>query len=401
MADGTGPLGWVRRRLGGRGGGGEPLPEPVDQVGRAAVTYAAIERAFAGRGGVLHRETVPRSHGGYCYLWPFSRLAAAALDLVELGALGPEDADRLLDGLDAYWRGDGRPPGYDSAVRPPRGPGGDRFYDDNAWVGLDLVRQHRVTGRPGALGRARAVLAFLASGWDDDPGHPSPGGVFWVESPTNRDRNTVSTAPAARLGFLLSALDGDTSAATWAERALAWVHRTLRDPSDGLYWDHLALDGSIERTKWSYNQGNVIGAELARWTLATSDGGTALGGRDVADEALARAEEVARAALDHFAGSASGLAGQGHPFNAIFLRHLLELRSVTADPGLSARVAATVVAHADDVWRSQRGPDGLFRPPGSRTATLVDQAAVVEIQALAARVAGAPPPPSPGPSASG
>ncbi len=258
------------------------LADPDDPADRARVSFEALERSFAVRGQPsLYRDATPWSTNRCSYLWPFSRAAAAALDLVVLGVLEPARADQLLgDGLAHYRRDSGTASGYDSAVRPPLGGGGDRFYDDNAWIGLDLIRQHRVTGAPAALARAVDVFAFLVSGWDADPSHPSPGGVFWVESSTNGDRNTVSTAPAAQLGFLLQSVGaGPPDTGAWAERMLQWTHTTLRDPADGLYWDHIAADGRIERTKWSYNQGNVIGAELARTATAVADEPPSLAGR--------------------------------------------------------------------------------------------------------------------------
>ncbi len=358
------------------------LEDPEDPVDRARVSFEALERSFAVRGQPsLYRDATPWSANRCSYLWPFSRAAAAALDLVELGVVEPARADQLLgDGLARYRRDSGTIPAYDSAVRPPLGGGGDRFYDDNAWIGLDLVRQHEVTGAPDALARAVDVFAFLVSGWDADSSHPSPGGVFWVESSTNGDRNTVSTVPAARLGFLLQSLGaGPPDTGAWAERMLQWTHTTLRDPADGLYWDHIALDGDIERTKWSYNQGNVIGAELARSADAVADG----------PPPLARAEAIATAALDRYAGPGGGLAGQGHPFNAIFFRSLMDLRSVTADAALAARILDTVTGYADATWVSGRGRDGLFRASNAgRSANLIDQAAMVEILALTAGATG-------------
>jgi predicted alpha-1,6-mannanase (GH76 family) len=226
------------------------------------------------------------------------------------------------------------------------------------------------------------VFAFLVSGWDDDPQRPGPGGVAWVESPTNSDRNTVSTAPAAQLGFMLHGLGaGAGGALEWAERMLAWVHDTLCDPADGLYWDHIDAAGTIERTKWSYNQGNVIGAELAR--IMAAAGSDTVPGSDAS-----RAAALAVAALDHYETAPGGLAAQGLPFNAVFLRNLLDLGAALGGP-LASRVREVAVGVADEAWRTRRGAGDLVRPDrrGSAVA-LVDQAGMVEIQALAARAAG-------------
>ena len=184
-----------------------PLPpDPTNPADRAVAAHAALEAIFAmERRPGLYCESGRFRGSAYAYLWPFSRAAAAVLDLVELGAVPAERADRVLTaGLDCYLRGSVEHPAYDSAVRPPLGRGGDRFYDDNAWIGLDLVRQHHVTGHPRALERARQIFGFLASGWVGDPSLPLPGGVAWMESAANDDRSTVSTGTSgpARLPAL-------------------------------------------------------------------------------------------------------------------------------------------------------------------------------------------------------
>jgi hypothetical protein len=108
-----------------------------------------------------------------------------------------------LDGLRRYWDGRSQPPGYDSYVRFRLGGGGDKFYDDNEWVGLELLRIHHLIGNPDVFNRARQVFDLVVSGWDDDSSHPAPGGIFWTQAPWSQDRNTVSNAPGAELGLRL------------------------------------------------------------------------------------------------------------------------------------------------------------------------------------------------------
>jgi len=133
----------------------------------------------------------------YSYHWPFTRAYAGTLDLYGLGAVPLADAqDRLLVGLPHYW--DGGAGAYYSYVGS-----GDKFYDDNAWTGFNLLRANRLTGDSGVLERAKAVFKFIDAGWDSARNHPAPGGVFWVQATWNRDRNTVSNAPSAELGLRL------------------------------------------------------------------------------------------------------------------------------------------------------------------------------------------------------
>ncbi|MDQ4045285.1 MAG: hypothetical protein M3173_07545, partial [Chloroflexota bacterium] len=122
---------------------------------RALIAYATLQRSFYLESPKLYREHYPYTGGNtYSYLWPFSHALAASAHLAEhpktAARYDREISDRL-DGLEAYWNSSLDPPAYDSYVRPPLGYGGDRYYDDNVWIGLDLLRVYRLTGDTAAL----------------------------------------------------------------------------------------------------------------------------------------------------------------------------------------------------------------------------------------------------------
>jgi hypothetical protein len=344
------------------------LPGPAD---RALLALRALDRHFPA-GPELLREGIPYLPGEnpYAYNWPLVRAWAALLDVAGMPGAGAEPlaaAGRLGASLERYWDARGNPPGYTSYVVPPLGPGGDKFYDDNAWAGLAHVQHHRLTGDPAALARARQVFELLADGWDDNPIHPSPGGVFWVRADWNRDRNVVSNAPSAGLALHLHTLTGEASYVQWAERMYAWTRRTLLAP-DGLYWDHIDLDGAIERSQWTYNQGTMIGAGVLLHR-ATGDPAYLDDARRTADIALERY------------GRGHGYAEQPLAFNAIFFRNLLLLQAQTGD----GKYRRALQAYADEVWRTARDPNsGLFHTGPTGPFTLLDQAAAIQLYALLA-----------------
>jgi hypothetical protein len=278
--------------------------------------------------------------------------------------------DRLA-AMEAYWDAGAAPPGYDSYVRPPLGQGGDKFYDDNWWGGLDLARYQRTTGDASWLGRLRQVFDFGVSGWDADPTHPYPGGVFWVQASWNRDRGVVSNAPGAQVGLHLYELTGRAMRAylDWAQRMFDWTNRTLRAPS-GLYWDKVYITGGIDRTLWSYNQGSMVGAGLAFHHITGADG------------YLEQAEATAAAALDHY--GRVGYSSQPAIFNAILFRNLLDLGAVNGN----GSYRRAMQAYADQAWNDARVRDprtNLFKfDAGSSSYHLLDQAAMVHIYALLA-----------------
>jgi hypothetical protein len=365
---------------------------------RAARAYAAMQARFHTRGGQYRRDGL-HLPGTSAHVWPFARAMVATLDLagVDQGAVREviadfdaeaEIADRL-NALERYYDASREPPAYSSDVAGTR-IGGDRYYDDNAWVGLALVQLGRM--RPGAsrLDRAEEVFRFALAGWDRRPDVPSPGGVFWLEQGRgaglkNHDRNTVSTAPNAEIGLHLTELGVGPPAdpgpgSIGPDDMYSWVVATLdagaaagagETPGTGLFWDKIRGDDTIDRALWSYNQGSMVGLNV----LLARRGGHAAAGY------LSRAEAIARKALRHYAGG-GGLEGQPPSFNAIFFRNLLLLHAATADAELRGEIIAAMRGYADWAWEEKR--DRRDRFPISDQDKLLDQSAMVQILALLA-----------------
>ena len=155
-------------------------------IDRAVRSYQAMQQYLYLDDPPLYLEEYPYTGGNpYSYVWPFSQAMAGTIDLAGIrslrGAYRSDVQDRLT-GLGLYWNDTTTPPGYDSYVRPPLGGGGDKFYDDNEWIGLELVQWYRMTGDASALQRARQIFELVVFGWDTDPTHPCPGGAFWAAS---------------------------------------------------------------------------------------------------------------------------------------------------------------------------------------------------------------------------
>jgi predicted alpha-1,6-mannanase (GH76 family) len=222
-----------------------------------------------------------------------------------------------------------------------------------------------------AVADAARVFAFVASGWNDAPDHPQPGGIFWTMQPHIRDRNTCSNAPTALLALRLHAATGERAYLEWGRRLFGWVEGPLRDPADGLDWDHIKPDSTIERTKWSYNQGTMIGSAAL---LARLDDDAAL--RD-------RALEMAQAALTFYA-EGDRLWGQDPAFNAIFFENLHLLGEVAGD---HAFYRAALAAYAARAWAEGRDPrTGLCNFGRRGRVDLLTQSAAVRIFALCAAI---------------
>jgi len=303
----------------------------------------------------------------YSYLWPFSQALAATVSMTTVPG-APRGyrnhvAERLV-GLEAYWAPARQPPAYAGAVTPPLGPGGQTFYDDNAWVGLELVRLYRRDHQAAHVRRARQIFDAITASWDADPSHGCPGGVPFSDSPRNEQRNTVTGAPAAELGVRLYQLTADHATLDWAQRMYAWVHDCLLQ-AGGLYSDHVAPDGTIDTTTWSYNQGTMVGAGVLLWQ-ATHQGSY-----------LHDAIDTAEAAIIHF--NPGALHREPPFFVSVYSRNLLSLEAVHHDPGYRQAIRA----YSDWAWRHVRQPaSGLYTFGPNGTVQLLDQAAMVNINAL-------------------
>jgi hypothetical protein len=328
---------------------------------------------------MLRRDGRLRRPGAVAHLWPLARAFVAAVDLALMREGGPLELGAIvqarLAALERYW--DPRVCAY--ASDPPGAwVGGDVYYDDNAWAGLALVQLERLRPSSAPLDRAAALAAFARAGWSHDPDLPSPGGVYWVQQgrglgARNHDRNAISTAPNAQLILHLAALGADAGADGEAIAAGGSGDRVGADPSPaqmadwvlsalagetGLIRDKIRGDGAIDPATWSYNQGSMIGllAQLGR---------------------VAAGETLAAGALDHYA--ARDYAGEPAEFVAIFVRNLLILHARSGDAGLRSRIEATVRERAAAEW--SRARNGVAA--GGR-ATLLEQSALVSLQALAA-----------------
>ena len=342
-----------------------PAPSPNDNTGRAVAAYHALQHRFYFRG---HYVDGDRDHPQTIAAWPYGTLLGALTALARVPSAGAPYRPLLrrgLAGLNAYWNPKTQPPAFDSYPARPRGPGGDPYYDDNAWFGLGLVDGYEVLGDKSYLARARQVFTFLASGWDRNPQHACPGGVFWTRAKGFTTRNSVSTANAALLAMRLYDLTGDPSYLGWGARMWSWVDDCL-SRSDGLVADSISLTGIKDSRAFTYNQGAMIaaGALLYRATQQ--------------HQYLERAETLARAAVDHF--TAIRYAQEPRTFVAILYRDLFLLHAV--DPDVDYRSEAA--GYAARSWTAGRDSGtNLFSGALSQDA-LLDQAGMVELYALLA-----------------
>ncbi len=317
------------------------------------------------------REGRLRRRRRYAHLWPFGGAWSALCALASLDGAGAWAArlDRQLEAVERYRLPDDPHGGLSSGAVPPLGRGGDRYFDDNAWIGLVLLRHARLTTTPAASAKAVELLAFCARGWLAGDHVARPGGIRWKEGLAPGSRNTCSNAPVAELAGALYLQGGDPAHLELAQRVYAWTHGALRTVH-GLYGDRIATDGTVTSSVLSYNQGTMIGAGVLLHQ-ATGEG-------HYLDDAVRTADASVARYVD-------GTALQREPpaFVAIYLRNLLLLDTVAPDPPRRDLAAA----YASHLVRA-RGGDGLVPGTGDDGSTLLSSSALVEVCSL---LAGAPP----------
>jgi hypothetical protein len=325
-------------------------------------------------------ERTPRQDNDIATLWPVCALFSGLRARAEAGT-SPDamtDLAAITDHLGEYFDASSNPPAYDSYPRS-RG-GGDKFYDDNEWLGIDAVYAWRLSGEQRHLDLATTTWAFAISGWSDDLG----GGIFWQEN-DRVTKNTCSNGPAAVLAMLLHDATGDQQYLDWAVRIMDWV-RQLRDPATGVYLDHIRLDGTIDDRTFTYNTGTPMHAAALLY-------------RATGDEAyLEEARSLATAAWDHFApagtATADTLGVRVWPpdpwFNSILFRGFVALAEVSPDPEDGFAPARSMLDYLRLGWSGARDEDGLVLPDWSQESTgpaliarLLDQAPILEFAATA------------------
>src|SRR5258708_2978947 len=147
---------------------------------RAVTVYNAMQKYFYVQGGTsLYRETYPWTGGNkYSYLWPFSRALVGTLALAGVSTSYTSAVQNRFTGLANYWDGRASPPGYDSYVLSQGG--GDKYYDDNAWVSLAFIEAYR-TRLTTLLDRATQLFTFAKPGADTIAQNPDSGRIFCVQ----------------------------------------------------------------------------------------------------------------------------------------------------------------------------------------------------------------------------
>ncbi len=238
--------------------GSTPVGTPsavFQSLGQNVVNVTLSDFQITGE-NYLAQSANPTAGGGYQssgsagYAWTQSLELLLLGESVSAGTTPASTLNTFVTGLAPYWRTDNGIGGYD--VLPGNDPL-DRYYDDNEWLDWGLIQAYQATGNGADLTQAQQTFNFILSGENSQLG----GGIFWHEQ-AQTSKNTVSNAPAIIDALNLYNATGQSSYLATATNLYKWVNANLQNPANGLYYDHINLDGTIQTTEWSYNTGAMM-----------------------------------------------------------------------------------------------------------------------------------------------
>lgn len=376
-------------------GGGEVNPPVVKTVWheRASQTYNSICALYEQKSGAaagLFSENYPKGSGDgvASFLWPYDGMVSGFAAMNRLG-YDVKYTDRV-ERFQAYYRESAvkNVGGYGSSTNGTTG-GGDRFYDDNSIIGIELVEAYNQTKDKKYLDRCAQIVRFLKGGYDATMGNA----LWWCESNINQKGNDSSNKPACANGyatwFLMSYYEvcPDSEKAdvlTFAKSLYSWLYSNLRDPEDNTYWNSKGADGVINKTKWTYNSGAMIAAGV-RLYKATGD-----------KSYLTQAQATALGSYNYFVRSRNGLA-LAYPTNDPWFTIQLIKAYIELEPHYTncKSYIETFISFADYAWEHGRSSNGLFHEDwtgktvnADRDKQLLMQAAALESLATIALYKG-------------
>lgn len=302
-------------------------------------------------GSVYVRESFPTQPGDpkYAYLWPYSAMFTGATLLKQLGYTDETAQgyyNSTLTGMEGYKDVSRSPAGYQSA--PVSEGVADRFYDDNAITGIDMLEAYKVTGNDQLLANAKICYTFCASGESAEAG----GGLYWNEGvlgnpdDPNYIKATNVTALSATLALQLYQAEQNDTYLSSAKRWYNWVKQYMLDPVDKTFWNSVWIkDGSINYAKWTYNSGAMIQNAALLYKIT-------------GEEAyLTDAKAWAEASYNVFTREVPNVGRFFVPhdpwFTAVLLRGYLELYAIDKN----AAYINTLAENVDYAWEHARLPD--------------------------------------------
>ena len=267
--------------------------------------HKAIRQNFYDPSSGFYKETTVVENGknAFSYLWPVCGLIQAGNEIKKVDA-NDTLMQHIVSILPYYYDPAPPAPGYASYIMKFKG--GDRFYDDNQWIGIASMDAYSRTKQASFLQTGKLIYQYMMTGYDT----VLTGGLYWQET-KKVSKNTCSNGPGIILALQLYESTHDQHYLDTALILYNWVNAKLKAPS-GLYYDNIRLNQTISTHPFSYNTGTMLQSAVYLYEI-TKD-----------NKYLQQAVSIADSSVGYFLGS--GKFRDSYWFNAVLLRgyqHLL------------------------------------------------------------------------------
>jgi hypothetical protein len=290
----------------------------------------------------------------FTYLWSLCALYQANNEIEKIDP-AVKLMDPLLTIMNKYYNPAPPEPGYSDYIMKLNP--GERYYDDNQWIGIAALDAFARTKKKPYFDLGKSIYDFMMHGYDTVAG----GGLYWKET-SKSSKNTCSNGPGVLVALQLYQATNDKHYLDTALLLFNWVNEKLQAPS-GLYYDNIRTkDGSISKTIFSYNTGTMLESNVYLYEC-TKD-----------EKYLKTANNIADSSLSFFYDKAA--FRDGYWFNAVLLRayqHLLKYNKDT-------KYILGFKKCLDNALQNNKNKQGLFYEKEG-VFNLVEQGGMLEILA--------------------
>jgi hypothetical protein len=290
----------------------------------------------------------------YTYIWSLCAIYQAANEIEKLDP-NAKLMEPLLKIMNDYYNPAPPKPGYSDYIMKLKP--GERYYDDNQWIGITAMDAYERTKQKSNLELGKLIYDFMMTGYDN----VLDGGIYWKEGSTS-SKNTCSNGPGVLVAIQLYQATKDKSYLDAALKIFNWTNAKLQAPS-GLYWDNIRTkDGSISKPMLTYNTGTMLQSNLYLYE-STGD-----------KKYLKDANTIADSSLIYFYGK--NKFRDKYWFNAVLLRayqHLLKYNKDT-------KYIVGFKKCLDYALKNDKNDQGLFNGRDG-VQNLVDHGGMLEILA--------------------
>ncbi len=225
--------------------------QPKNYTSEMQQLHKNIKAQFYLSQGYYKESVVPEKDArSVSYLWPLCALMQADNEMEKVipksDFLHPD-----LAIINKYHNNLPPAPGYASYTMEHGG--GDRFYDDNQWIGIAAMDALKRTKNEKWLVIGKEIYKFMMTGYDTTTG----GGLYWQEG-NMKTKNTCSNGPGIIVALQLYAATKEKAYIDTALLLYDWVNANLRSPS-GLYYDNISVGtNKVDKKQYSYNTGTML-----------------------------------------------------------------------------------------------------------------------------------------------